>query len=279
MPYRSVLFNVDAADVQKCYTFAKSICDVSAATEKNFGGEIRDPKQNIANHMLGKAGEIAFKSLLHHHSITANIDWEIRKDKLKTDGGNEFTHYGVNGNQVDPKCKLDVKSSSALSQWLLVEKSKMFRYKDHVPADLFVGVTWTNSEAIPNFLLHPEEALKKTMSMKIRGFANKSDLVNKNGTSGWIQFPEKQRLIKPSELEGLKSLHCIENKDADFEKFKAALQIIEADPKTARIGPKLENMLNTGLPYSWLRTSNDDWDRLVSQLVSDSESPRSSSVQ
>lgn len=267
-PRAQTLFTVGPKEVKICYDFAVNMCQQKAATDKNFGQEPRTQHKYIANHILGKAAEIAFQQFLaQHYALKAEIDWDIRANQSDTDDGNEFERYELDGVEISAQSKLDVKASNASAQWLLVEESKIFRRSNYAPADFFVGVSWDNSNIISDFIDHPENVLGNSMSLLIRGFAHKHDLVDSLELQGWIEFPRGDRLINARDLLPIQHMHRIANKNSDFNAFRVAFRALAAGPRVNRIGPKLDNTRNVGLPYSWLRSNNTDWDRMISRLI------------
>lgn len=269
VPVRQRLFVVPRDDVARSFDFAVEMYERKAATIKNFNDNVRDRAQYIANHILGKAAEIAFQGFLRtRYGIRTDIDWSIRDDQLDTDDGNEFSLYVVEGLEFPAAAKVDVKASNATAQWLLIEESKIFpQSANRMPTDFYIGATWSNSESTPNFVTSPCGVLGREMVIVTRGFAHRRDLLNQTELQGWIEFKKGERLLRAAQISFLRQNHHIADPKASFEAFVRDVEALKLEPSVDRIGPKLVNSRNVGLPYCWLRNSAKEWDRLIARLV------------
>lgn len=251
------MLSVDIMDVAECLCFAEEAWNRRSQSVKNFGGIQRTKNQFIADQTEGKLSEILFMKFLKKKGLSINLDFNHYQGEHNTDNG-DFTV----GSQSF-KTRVDIKGSSHIAQWLLVEDYKFFdfTYKGH-KSDIFVMTCF--KDGFPNNRVIREDPYSLLDSPEyegeVRGWALAEDFYDSDNNL-WFEWKRNsspwQSRVLPDNIPYGKNRKTLNN----FLNRK----INESENKGWRtnISIPLSADLNYGLPIKWLRT---DWDSLITIL-------------
>lgn len=254
---------VTAEEIESCFTFAEELYEKNAASQKQFGriDIIREKYDFIADHVLGKAAEFALCTFLSRHfGIQFEVDLNVWDDPLVHDEGNDLSVLYLDGKTHHLPIKVDIKGTRVRSKWLVVEKHKITSFKTHAYVivrllDLPNGKTFENN---------PYAYRGKPWDARVEGFALISDLMETSSETGWFEFKKGDRLFSPHILTPLKDVICQVPVRQYHEKLNLLLSEMPEEQKF--IGPRLDCMVNIGLPHSWLRSGRQEWESFVDML-------------
>lgn len=247
---------VTAEEIEASFTFAEELYEKNAASQKQFGrGDIiRQKNDFIADHVLGKAAEYALcRFLSSFFGIQFEVDLNVWNDPLVHDEGNDLSVLYLNGKPHHLPFKVDIKGTRQHSKWLVVEKHKITSFKTHAYVivrlmDLPIGKKFEND---------PYTYRGRPWNARVEGFALVSDLMETYSETGWFEFKKGERLFNPHILTPLKDVICQVPASEYHKKLSRLLSGMPEEQKF--IGPRLDCVMNLGLPHSWLRSSRREW--------------------
>lgn len=243
-------FTLGKSEIGQIKLFEEQMRLKKAQTINDFGrSELpRDITDQIADMIVGKSAEFIFRAFAYQFGITVGIDLNIYPDEYITDGGQdipyvELTHRGWKGWYAN-NIKVDVKSTSNLSKWLLVEQRK-FDSNAYVLVKMDVPAGWEKTGVQVDRL-----------SGEVAGYAWYTDLLNPEENKPWFHFNAgdslfhadkiyKEEFSYPTELENY------------LETFNVRF-----------MNMRLRSKSTYGLPVHWLRDTQVDWEQLFNTITS-----------
>jgi len=222
-------------DYWKCFVFALRMWYVGEKAKHDWrrAGE-RDIGDYLSDHIEGKLGEIAFaKFLKERWGIDAEVDLEVRPG-MHAINSSDVKAVAVEGVKRSPRIRIDVKTTSAKSKYLLIDAVE---FQNRVYDVYVLVVLDLPRDHLLRFLINrielPEDLKKRIEPLVhteavVAGFAYRKDV------------EEKGRL------------------------YKAGSWLPDPDsPGRKLVQLKVDNY---GLPIKMLRSSESDWRELISKL-------------
>ncbi|WP_210469060.1 hypothetical protein [Sporosarcina sp. 6E9] len=245
-------------EIRTCYSFAEKAWENRSQSLQQFGtDEARTREAFLADQISGKLAELLFKKEIEqkYTGIAVHLDFQHYLDPLHTDNGD----VTIIENGLPSPLRLDIKGSSNLAQWLLVERHKFWDLQSGKPmADQYVMVKFSNEmPSNPMLRKNPEHILTlEQVSGEIVGWAKHTDFISNKDNAPWFSFKRGERLIHSQFLprtlsypDDIKHLNNYINKLKDSKQATCIY-----------IGPKLDAILNLGMPIKWL---SKDFDALL----------------
>jgi len=253
--------------VKKCINFAAEFI-TNDKSDLDFGNSSlpRGKIDRIADCAEGKIGELAFKLFAKEFDVEIDMDFELIHGRLKIDDGQDIKRVKHRDRYIQPKLKVDVKTSRFGSKWLLVEDHK---YGEEW-ADAYVFVTVNLAPNIESDLA----SLCKSVDCIVHGYCYAGDLVDKNGEA-FFQYDSqsKNRLLRYDiakkliqDAEGTDN-EALSRKGIE-RAFKQSLAKNEISRNKLFMGPRLKCPSQKGFPVAMLRNRDADFDSIFSALVS-----------
>ena len=209
------------------YSGGKSTLDWRRAGRRDIGDYMGD-------HMQGKLAEVGFARMLQErYGISAEVDLEVRPG-IQVVNETDIKMVTIKGETRRPKIKIDVKATAPKSKYFLVDAREFQNRKYdayvlvlvNLPKDHVIRFLADRMELPPD--LKPLVSPLKTIDTDILGFTYREDIETKG------------------------------------ELYKAGEWLVDSEnPRKRLVQLKVDNY---GFPISKLRTSNEDWDALVSKL-------------
>ncbi|QCR33570.1 hypothetical protein [Lysinibacillus sp. SGAir0095] len=256
------MVTITKKEIQKCYHFAVTAWEKRSQSVQQFGtDEPRTREAFLADQISGKLAELIFKKEIEqkYPGVEVQLDFEHYLNPLQTDNGD----VTILDNGLVVPYKIDVKGSSHVAQWLLVERHKFWDLQTEVPmADRYVMVKFSNEmPTSPELRTNPESILNlEQVSGEVVGWANHEDFISSTDNTPWFSFEKGEQLISSQFLPKTASypndIRHLTNYIKKVQQSKSATSI--------HIGPPLDATLNVGLPIRWL---NKELGALLNQMV------------
>ncbi|MEM4482137.1 MAG: hypothetical protein QXV04_05390 [Desulfurococcaceae archaeon] len=209
------------------YSGGKSTLDWRRAGRRDIGDYISD-------HVQGKLAEIGFARMLQeHYGIFAEVDLEVHPG-MRVVNETDIKMITIKGERRRPKIKIDVKATTSKSKYFLVDAREFQNRKYDVYVLVLVDL--------------PKDHI-------IRFIANKIELP-----------PDLKPLITPLETIDVNILGFTYREDLEREGklYKAGEWLMDPEDHRRRfVQLKVDNY---GFPISKLRTTQEDWNALASEL-------------
>lgn len=250
-----LLQSINKNEIQNCYNFAEVAWKNRSQSVQQFGtDEPRTREAFLADQISGKLAELIFKKEIEQRypGVKVYLDFNHYLDPLHTDNGD----VTIVNNGLTVPYQVDVKGSSKVAQWLLVERHKFFDFQTQKPmADRYVMVKFSNGMPTSSELrANPERILTLDhVRGEIVGCANHAEFISSKDNEPWFSFLKGERLIGPKFLPHkasyLNDIRHLKNYINKMQQIKQA--------KGIHIGPKLDATMNYGLPIKWLNKNFD----------------------
>lgn len=244
-------FSVEHRDIERCFSFSRTILGREAQSSRDFGSTLRDVVDATADTVEGKLAELVFQRFLRRSfSVEIEVDFEIYPSQRAVDFGQDAEKVNRAGRPMLNPCRVDIKATRAYSKWLLVEGHKFW-------ADAYVSVALD----LPRDFEKAPDRIEKTehVEAEVRGFAYYFDLIDPNTKEPWFLFKRGDILFDPSGLPQ----KVLERAGARPALWKSEISRLIQEGKLRTIGGPLKAERNYGLPLSWLRTTEADWQGLI----------------
>lgn len=237
-------------EIKSCYKFADEAWNKRSQSIRQFGTkEERTRESFIADQISGKLAEVIFKKQVESKfkKVSVQLDFRHYLDTLQTDEGDVTITI-----DNDPyPLRLDIKGSSNLAQWLLIEEHKFKDLQTDTPmSDRYVMVKFSSNMPTSKELRNdPTKILNlQCISGEIIGWANHSDFISKEDNAPWFMFKKGSRLISSKVLPGTaNNLNDLRHLNNYIKKVQVSKGL-----KDIHIGPRLDAKINVGLPVNWL---------------------------
>lgn len=256
------MVTVTSEEIKQCYHFAVTAWRNRSQSVQQFGTDHPRMKEAfLADQISGKLAELIFKKEIEqrHPRVEVQLDFEHYLNPLHTDNGD----VSIVDNGLVVPYRIDVKGSSYVAQWLLVERHKFWDLKTKAPmADRYVMIKFSNEMPTSSELrANPDRILSlEQVSGEIIGWANHTDFISSTDNAPWFSYEKGERLISPQFLPKTASypndIRHLTNYINKVQQSKQATSI--------HIGPPLDATLNFGLPIKWL---NKDLGALLNRVV------------
>lgn len=244
------MVEVSAVEIRQCYDFANTAWNNRSQSVQQFGtAEERRRESFLADQIAGKLAEVVFKKEIEQNyaGVEVQLNFEHYLDRLHTDDGD--VTILVNGEQLDER--IDVKGSSHMAQWLLVEEHKYVDLQTREKmADRYVMVRFSSTMPTSQELRNnPEQILNlNSIEGEIVGWVNHEDFICPKDNATWFTFNRGDRLISaqvlPKSSSQISDLRHLGNY---MNKVKQSKELADI-----HIGPRLDATLNVGMPIKWL---------------------------
>jgi hypothetical protein len=193
----------------------------------------RDIGDYLSDHIEGKLGEIAFaKFLKERWGIDAEVDLEVRPG-MHAINSSDVKAVAVGGVKRSPRIRIDVKTTSAKSKYLLIDAVE---FQNRVYDAYVLVLLDLPRDHLLRFLINKIE-LPEDLKKRVEPLARVKAV-----TAGFVyrkEMEEKGKLYKAGWLP-----------DPD-------------NPRRKLVRLKVDNY---GLPIKMLRSSESDWRELISKL-------------
>lgn len=237
------------SEINQIKEFEKSMREKNAQTINDFGrSELpRSVTDQIADTLVGKSAEFIFRAFAYQFGITTDIDLKVYPDQHVTDNGQdmpfvELTHRGWNGWYTN-NLKVDIKATSNLSKWLLVEERK-FTSNAYVLIRMDIPAGWEKT-GIQLDRIRGE----------VTGLAWYTDLYSPKHNEPWFRFVSGQSLFHADNLRW-----------GDFESPSDLREYLSTN-KPRYMKMVLRSNSVYGLPINWLRSDRVEWEQLFNSIV------------
>lgn len=249
--------DINETDIRACYDFAERAWQRESQSQKHFGGFLRSRDDFIADQTEGKLAEIALSKFLSRLGVKTLLDFQHYSGQQNTDHGD--VALGVSSTT---RAKVDVKSSSAKAQWLLVEDYKFFQIGTRrLASDVFVMVCFDSSFPGNKVLRrNPGILLQKRYKAFIEGWALSQDFFAPGTNEFWFEWPKGTRPYRSRVLPQSYPT----SKQELMEHLKITIPRAESNEEPTVISMPLDANLNYGLPIVWLRR---DWNAFVKAVT------------
>lgn len=186
-------------EIERCYSFAEEVVKLHSQKEGDFGTkEKRNAPTMMADLILGKMAEIIFKKEYESKIPNSRVELDFNHylDPNHLDDGDVKIYID---NQLFP-IRIDIKSSTSKSRWLLVESYKLFDNNKKFLSDRYVFVRFNDTvPGNPQLRKDPYKILneydKHIPSGKIVGWAIGEDFISSADKKGFFEFKKDQRLL------------------------------------------------------------------------------------
>lgn len=242
----SNVYGLTKPEAEQIREFANAMLKGKAQTVGDF--DRKEPPRTdtnfIADTVLGKAAEYMFLGLAREYGISTHVDMEVYPDPHVTDNGQdipyiELTHKGYPG-WFDNVLKVDIKATSHISKWLLVDKRK-FISNVYILVRINAPSNWEKLELdIEN------------LEGEISGYAYWTDILDQETQKPWFYFKRGDQLFHADKLD--------ESSFSEPNDIKKHL--VKFPPRYMNMSMRSSEVY--GLPVTWLRT---DWADFFSLLA------------
>lgn len=248
-----------------------ALSTISNMTQFDFqnSDKKRTTEDFLIDNIEGKLAEFIFREFFRRLTYTDyEIDLQIYQGTTLTDGGNDIQKVYKDGASWLSNIKVDVKSSKDHAQWLLIETTKML-------ADVYILVKmkFVNEDFLKSLVINKErlksdsaykeklvnsilEKLNGEYSGEVIGFAYLSDIIDPKTKLPWFHFNPGKSLIRAEESEYVITPSALLTNKI-IKQFIKKLRIYNLELKAAG---------NEGIPAKHLRSSKEDWIRLMKQI-------------
>jgi len=251
------MITVNANQIRECYDFAVTAWNKRSQSQRQFGTqEARDRNSFVADQISGKLAEYVFKHTIEatFNDVRVELNFNHYLDPLHTDDGDVEIYI----NQERIPVRIDVKGSSYMAQWLLVEKHKFRDLQSGNPlSDRYVMVKFSqdvpDSQSLRN---NPEQILElEEIHSEVKGWANHSDFISQADNEEWFIYHRGDRPFKVSVLPiSSQRVNNITHLRNYINKVKKNNGITDDE---ACLNVTLDAETNIGLPIRWLHTNLD----------------------
>lgn len=225
-----VWVTLSGEDIDKCLDFAEKAFSKGTQSQRNFGGRQRSKNEFLADQVEGKLAEIAAEKRLRLLGHDVKLDFSHYGTPKKVDSGDLY----VDGNNV----RIDVKGTSVISRWLLVEDYK-------ADSDIYILVQFSIWFPGNRKLREDPYQLKgKKLQARIAGWALKEDFDDSDTGEPLIVLRRNQRIPNPDSLPDLLP-SSRDQLRSSFEKIQRLDEYLAVTIKAQRV---------LALPIKWLRT-------------------------
>lgn len=252
MRYLAIV-TVNATQIRQCYNFAVTAWNNSSQSQKQFGtSEARSRNSFVADQILGKLAEYVFKNTVEDEfeNVSVELNFDHYLDQLETDEGDVQIYVE---NELIPM-RIDIKGSSYMAQWLLVE---LHKFKDlqsgNALSDRYVMVKF--AENVPDnktLRENPEQILEfNEINGEVIGWVNHSDFISKKDNEEWFTYRRGERPLRKRVLpQSKQKVNDIKHLRNYINKVKRDKNITDGE---ACLNVVLDAEINVGLPIHWLK--------------------------